>query len=142
MIQHEIKPSILLSIFKRKGGEGLLTRIIYESNDQTYVNQLALLEPTESALICCRQDESNWVLLTDKRILEQKGAALFSLYFTEMADVTLALRGEQTENGPPKGNFTRLKLKDKQDKEYIISVEAGASFQGLLQVLHYIIGKK
>lgn len=139
---NEIKPSILLSIFKRKGGEGLLTRIIYESNNQAYVNQLALLEPAENALICCKQDESNWILLTDKRIVEQKGAVFFSLYFADMADVTLALRGEHVDNVSHKGNFTRLKLKDKQGKEYIISVEAGASFQGLLQVLHYIVGKK
>lgn len=38
------KASILLSIFKRKGGEGVLTKIITDENKADYLQQLMLLD--------------------------------------------------------------------------------------------------
>lgn len=59
------KSSILLSIFKRKGGEGVLTKIVNINNKFNYL----ALDEGEQALILYDQNGENWLLLTDNCII-------------------------------------------------------------------------
>lgn len=45
------KSSIYISVFKRKGGEGLKTKIINDTNKQQYENLFSELEDNEYPLI-------------------------------------------------------------------------------------------
>lgn len=62
---------MLLSIFKQKGWEGAVTKIINDDNKLNFLNQIALLEAQEQPLLCFKQDELNWLLITSNLILIQ-----------------------------------------------------------------------
>jgi hypothetical protein len=137
----QIKTSILLSIFKRKGGEGPMTRIVTEQNKPQYAYQFALLDENEGLLICFKEDDMNWIALTDGRLLgEQKGMRL-SIPYSELSSVDLALMSEFKNNVKSKLDFTRLNLVTLQGNTYSITVEQGLSFRGIFQVLHHLASK-
>lgn len=132
------KSSVLLAIFKRKGGEGLFTKIITAENKQNYLNQLAFLKEDEKALLCFKENDWNWLLLTDDKILKEEAGVRISIPFSELTEVNLALK-EEFENGiVNKECFTCLELRDLKGNRYIISLEKGNPFQGIFQILHYI----
>ncbi len=94
------KSSIWLSIFKRKGGEGLFTRIITDQNRSCFLDQLSLIEENEKPLLCYWQDDSNWLLISNKRILQEKaGSRLYlHLHLSDLKRVDFALREELQNN--------------------------------------------
>lgn len=132
------KSSILLSIFKRKGGEGLLTKVVTDENKVNYSNQLVLLEEDENALLVYKEDALNWLLLTNKRIIEERAGLKLAIYFSELKDVNIALKEEFNDRVINQEDFTRLLLKDEKENSFLVKVEKGKPFQGLYQVLHHI----
>lgn len=131
--------SVLLSIFKRKGGEGLLTKIITDANKVDYLNQLLLLKESENALLCYKEDELNWLLLTTNRILEEKAGINLSIPFSELLEVNLAVQEEFEDKITSKEDFTRLVLRNRQGGRYLIKLEKGKPFQGIYQMLHHLV---
>jgi hypothetical protein len=134
----KIKSSTLISIFKRKGGEGLLTKIVTHKNRINYLNQLELLEENENLLLSFKEDELSYLLLTDKRVLIERVGVKLSIYFPELMDVNIAIQEEFKDNILNKEDFTRLILKDNKGNSYLVKIEKGQSFQGLYQILHHI----
>ena len=132
------KSSVLLSIFKRKGGEGLFTKIITDENKINYFNQLALLEKDETPLICFKEDDLNWLSLTDKRILESRGGVLTIISLLDLIETSLAVQEELKNKVVSKESFTKLALRDNKGKRYILQIEKGEPYQGLYQVFHHI----
>lgn len=132
------KSSVLLSIFKRKGGEGVLTKIINNNNKSDFLNQVVSLRGNEEPLLCFKQDELNWLLLTSNRVLEEKEGVRLSIAFSELVEVNLAMQEEFKDQIMKKEDFTRLVLKDSNGREYIIKSERGKPYQGIYQVLHHI----
>lgn len=132
------KSSILLSIFLRKGGEGILTKIITDENKIDYPNQIVLLRIGEVPLLCFKEDAKNWLMLTNERIIEEQESSQFSLPFSELTEVHLAVQEELKDRVINKHDFTRIALKDRKENKYIIKVEKGNPFRGIYQVLHYV----
>jgi hypothetical protein len=132
------KPSILLSIFKRKGGEGVMTNIISDENKRNYLSQIYALETEELPLLCFKQDELNWLLLTNNRVIEEIEGVKFVMPYSELIEVSLAIQEEFKDNVVNKEDFTRLILKDNFDNRHIIRTEKGKPFQGVYQILHHI----
>jgi hypothetical protein len=132
------KSSVLLSIFRRKGGEGALTKIIDDNNKTEFINQIALLEGEEIPLICFKQDELNWLLISNRRISGKKEGLKLSILFTELVEVNIAMHEEFKDRITNKENFTRLALKDRSGRKYIIKCEKGEPYRGVYQVLYYI----
>lgn len=130
--------SILLSIFKRKGGEGCLTKIVNDNNKKDYKAQLTQLINNEEALVLYKQDELNWLLLTNVRVIQENEGALFSLDYSKLLQVNIALQEEFDERILNKQEFTLLWIKDNNNEKYLIKIERGAPFQGVYQILHYI----
>lgn len=133
------KLSILLSIFNRKGGEGELTKIISEDNKQNFLNQISTLAVKEQPFLCFKQDEINWLLLTNIRIIQEREGVRLVIPYSELIEVSLAMQDEFNDRVVNKKDFTRLVLKDSSDKKYIIRTEKGEPFQGIYQILHHIV---
>lgn len=129
------KSSILLSIFRRKGGEGALTKIINNNNKFNY----SVLEEEEQALILYDQGGENWLLLTNNRILEKKEKRLLSIYYCNLLNVRPAIEYEFRMGVMNKEEFTYLYVENYKYDGYILKVEQGQPYQGVYQVLHYII---
>lgn len=141
MDQNHISPSILFSIFKRQGGEGNLTKIINEENRADYFDQLLYLEQDESAIICYRKDEMNWLLLTTRRIINKFGKSDIIIPYLELAHVGIAIQEEFKDNIKNKDEFSRIEVKDINGKKTILQLERGKPFQGIYQILHHLKNK-
>lgn len=133
------KSSILLSIFKRNGGEGSLTKIITDDNKLNFLDQIALIKPEEQALLCYKQDELNWLLITNSQIIEEKKGVRLVLGYSELTEVTPAIQEEFKNKVFNKEDFTHLIFKDCLGRKHIIKFEKGQPYQGIYQMLHYII---
>lgn len=129
----------LLSIFKRKGGEGVMTKIISDDNKPDFLNQMSSLEAEEQPLLCFKLGELNWLLLTSNRIIEEREGVRFEMLYSELIAVSPAIQEEFKDRVVNKEGFTRLVLKDSSDKRYIIRTEKGKPFQGIYQILHHIV---
>lgn len=133
------KSSILLSIFKRQGGEGILTKIIRDDNKLNFLNQIGLLNADEQPLLCFKQDELNWLLITNNRIVEEKeGVIRLAIPYSELVEVSLAMQEEFKDRVMNKEDFTRLILQDSTGRKYTIKSEKGKPYQGIYQILHHI----
>lgn len=133
------KPSVLLAIFRRKGAEGTKTRIIHEDNKFFYPHQMSFLLDEEQPLVCFREDDANWVLITGDRVIASTKGNILSLPYTELTRVNLALQEEHKDNKTPV-NFTRLILTMRNGESHIITVEKGKPYQGIFQLLHFAAG--
>jgi hypothetical protein len=134
-------PRILLSIFKRRGAEGLKTKIIEKSNKIAYSGLLSKLEAEEKPLIICYWNNSNWILLTSIKLLVNDEGVKSSIFYDNIIRVIPALEEEFEHGVTDKTQFTRLKIEDKNHKAYILKLETGSPFQGIYQVLHFIISR-
>ena len=86
------KSSIYISIFKRKGGEGLKTKIINDNNKKQYESLFLGLENNETPLIVFFENMQNWFLLTDLRILFCNEEVISNLKNTDIIEVRPAIQ--------------------------------------------------
>ncbi len=139
MEEFKNRSSILISIFNRKGGEGVMTKIVRDSNKPDFQNQISLLDKEEQPLLCFKKDELNWLLITSSRIIGDEEGVKFIIPYSQLIEVKLAMEQEFKNRTMNKGNFTRLALKDNSDRTYLIKLEKGPPYQGIYQILHYIV---
>ncbi|WP_265130973.1 hypothetical protein [Chryseobacterium oranimense] len=132
------KSSIYISTFKRKGGEGLKTKIITDTNRKQYENLFVELGDNEHPLIVYFENIQNWVLFTDLRILfSNEGAGAF-FNISDIIEVTPAIEEEFKNKVINKEEFTRLKVKTRNNDYFICKLEPGLPYQGFYQMLHFI----
>jgi hypothetical protein len=140
MKNKQYNPLTLLSIFRRKGGEGARTKVIDEYNRINYLPQMEILEIGEKPLICYNQEEERrWILLTDLRIVEKTSRGISSILYSELVEVNIAMNEEYKVNEFNKANFTFLHLKNIAGEKFLIQLEKGKPYQGIYQLLHYIM---
>ena len=132
MGKSELKSSILLSIFRRKGGEGHFTKIIDSGEIQGQ---------EEQPLLSFRQDDSNWTTITNTRVFGENEGVKLSIPFVDLVDVLPAFKQEFKDRITNMNDFTRLALSIRNGDTCIIKVEKGAPYQGFLQVLHFAVSK-
>lgn len=132
------KSSVYLSIFKRKGGEGDYTKIVNDENKSQYSDLLSRLIENENPLIVCFKNILNWFLLTNSRILILNEGRFDVFNNFDIVEVRPALEEELRDRVNNKENFTRLKIKIKNNEEVVLSLEKGKSYEGIHQVLHFI----
>jgi hypothetical protein len=132
------KSSTYISIFKRKGGEGLNTKIIKDANNKDYNNLFTRLEENEKPLLIYFLNLLNWFLLTNNRVLiSNEGQSTF-LYLTDIIEVRPALQEEMNDRISDKQKFTRLKIRMKNGDSFVCKLEQGQPYEGIYQVLHFI----
>ncbi|MDR2274874.1 MAG: hypothetical protein LBF27_28455 [Sphingobacterium sp.] len=132
------KSSIYISIFKRKGGEGLNTKIIKEANNKDYDSLFTRLEENEKPLLVYFLNLLNWFLLTNNRLLMSIDGQSKFLYLADIIEVRPALQEEMNDRIIDKQKFTRLKIKMKDGECFICKLEQGQPYEGIYQVLHFI----
>ncbi|WP_345989857.1 hypothetical protein AAEU33_19830 [Chryseobacterium sp. Chry.R1] len=132
------KSSIYLSIFKRKGGEGIKTKIINRDNENQFKALFSNLSDQEKPLITFFENISNWILLTNNRIIINKQDSFSFVKIDEIIEVVPALKEELKNGIYQKNNFTKLKLGLKNNDNVILDLEQGLPYKGLYQVLHFI----
>lgn len=133
--------SILISIFKRKGGEGECTKILNDSNSENYKQLLIELETNEKELILHYKNKLNWLLLTNKHIWFCKSGLKSKIMNEDIMNVSPALKEEFKDKIMSKNKFTRLNLTDKYLKNHILILEKGQPYEGVYQVLHFLATK-
>ena len=136
------KSSIYISIFKRKGGEGLKTKIVNETNVKDYNDLFSKLEENEKPLLLYFVNLLNWFLLTNSRILMLNEGIFSFLNLADIIEVRPALQEEMNDRITDKKKFTRLKVKTRNDEYFICKLEQGAPYEGIYQVLHFIANSR
>lgn len=134
-MEEKDKSSILISIFKRKGSEGQFTKIVEDNSKSRYSDLLSSLEQGEKGLIVYYRDALDWLLLTNRRVLTSSKIMILN---SDIVEVSPALQEEFKDMVTNKNRFTRLLVKDKNNKTYILSLEMGNPYEGFYQVLHFI----
>ena len=133
------KSSTLISIFKRKGGEGKHTKIFNGEEHGKYDSLLSLpLLDHEKRLIICYLDSSNWVILTNKRLFYKKNNSVKAIDNENVKKVNLALEVEFRDGVKNKKEFTRLFLQDREGQNHLLVLEKGPPYEGFYQVLHFL----
>ena len=129
------KSSILLSIFKRKGGVGEKTSILNDVS--VYKEKYDLLE-TEKIIIEYYNDKTEWALVTNLSLHFCYESQSHSIELSNLKEVKPAMI-EELRNGILNANdFTKLRLIDSKGKSYLMSVEEGEPYKGFYQVLSFI----
>ncbi|MCQ9635585.1 hypothetical protein MP477_11505 [Chryseobacterium sp. WG23] len=132
-----VKKTILESLFNRKGGEGIKTRLI-KNNTSLLTNINYKIKENETPILIYFIDDESWMLFTDVKIAFNKKNQLLELEYNNLTHVKPAL-SEEIKNGVTKAdNFTRLLLTFNNKSSLIIDVEKGPPYKGIYQMLHYI----
>lgn len=127
---------LILSVFKRKGGEGDNTKIITEKNISLYINLYKnILEEYENGLIIYFQSNEKWVLYTNKRIIRWDNDSYKSLFYSEMSPLNLQLgvlaKIQYSKSLP----VIQYNLKDVKGNSYNLKIEGGEPFKGIFQII-------
>lgn len=131
------RASIILSIFKRKGGEGVFTKIVTDM-DYQYHELGQYLTDNEKLLIVCHRDNLNWISLSNNRIIISSDGNISSILYTNIKYVKLALEEEYKNGVKDKNRFSLLKI-GSPDREYVLDFEEGKPLAGIYQVLHFLV---
>jgi len=132
------KSSTYLSIFKRKGGEGLNTKIIKDASNEEHNSLFTRLEENEKPLLLYFLNLSNWFLLTNNSILMSNEGQSVCLPYIDIIEVRPALQEEMNDRILDKQKFTRLKIKMRNGAYFVCKLEQGLPYEGIYQVLHFI----
>ncbi len=138
----KLKSSILLSIFRRKGGEGLYTEVITDKNKFKYALILSSLKDDEEGLIIYFKNELNWFLLSNQRIVITQQVITTVISNDDIVEVSLDLAGQAEDRIINKAEFTRLIVSDIRNRKHKIQLEKGDPYWGIFQVLSFISQKR
>ena len=128
--------SIIVSVFKRKGGEGEFTKVVTSNSDYSVIN--AHLHTDEKGLIIDYRNDLDFTLLTNKRIIAVRQNGVTIVSYAHLEKVVFPMVAEYNEWVKNKFDYTKIQLIDADNKEYIIAVEKGKPWQGFYQTLHFI----
>lgn len=129
--------SVILAVFKRKGGEGEFTKIITEENRNNFDEQLSLIEKGERPLICYKQGEFDWLLLTDKKIMYKEGDVRVIIPHSAIVHVGMAIEEERKANTKNSALFTMLELYTVSGEKFILKTEVGKSYLAMLYAIRF-----
>ncbi|MCT4581763.1 MAG: hypothetical protein N4A35_10125 [Flavobacteriales bacterium] len=132
--------SVLSSIFKRKGAEGDYTKII-NSNTETQNLKIDLNSNEKAEVLFLK--EKSFLLITDKRVLYNDHIHnMVEFSHESILKVKIALEEEYKIGNMNTDNFTKIKIIDNKEYDYIVEIEKGKPYNGIYQVLHFIASKK
>ncbi len=116
-----------------------MTKIISDDNKSDFLHQQTFLQKDEQPLLCFKQNESTWLLITTGRIIEERNGATLLIPYSDLVKVDIALYEEYKDGIMNTMDFTRLILIDIHGRNHIIKLEKGEPYKGIFQILHYVI---
>ncbi len=136
-MENDDKSNIYLSIFKRKGGEGVNTKINEKTN--FFFEEKNFLEGEKILLSSEMNVKDEIILFTNKRvIILNKNSIISELDFVNIIDVKPAILEEYNEGIRNTIDFTKIKIFMKDESISILKIESGEPYNGVFQMLHYI----
>ena len=136
-MENDDKSNIYLSIFKRKGGEGVNTKINEKTN--FFLEEKNFLEGEKILLSSEMNVKDEIILFTNKRvIILNKNSIISELDFVNIIDVKPAIQEEYNEGIRNTIDFTKIKIFMKDESISILKIESGEPYNGVFQMLHYI----
>jgi len=140
MKKGESLKKILISIFKRKGGEGERTFLfdnLSPENKNLISNTLSEVNENEYTVLVYLKDVDNHFIITTDRIIEKKDGR--KLYFSyaelNLASTNLSVQYKLGIKSKKEFNVITLKF---DNTEYNLIVEPENPYWGLLNVLRYL----
>jgi len=130
--------SILTSIFKRKGGEGILTKLVDKENIDECISQEITFSNEEYPILRFKKNNLNWLLFTNEKIIYKKNETLLVILLSNLLEVNIAMKEEMKDGIVNIEEFTKLNLEDNEKYIFLIEIEKGLPYQGIYQMLHYI----
>lgn len=94
--------------------------LVLEKAGQDYKAQLEGLAPGEKAVIIYRNDDNDWTLLTQRRIIMVKDATRLELLYEDIAHVTYAMQEEAQAAPASFKGISKLALIGKNGTRYVI----------------------
>ena len=131
---------ILIKKFGGNKSEGIYTKIITDENKQDYEELLHYLETDETPLIVCRFTLSDWTLLTTERIPSMNSEDLRIMNLAELVYSNIDMPAEIASGARSLADFSKIVLRDVNNKTFTITIEKRYPFGGFLQVLTSIRG--
>jgi|SRR5581483_3052594 len=128
-----------VSIFRRKGGDGVRTRL-FENFDSTQQRLLCVelnLRKSELPVIASIPDSRNWFVLTTERLAWSIEGKRQDLPVGKIRDATADLRQLQRDRRS-KLDMSQLQIVTMEGNKYTIELEAGHSLNGTWNVLKNI----
>ena len=128
-----MKISILRSIFLRKGGEGIATRLVAWDADEVKEKIGILLDKDkgEKSFLFYDESETRWVFLTNLRAIVNQREKQFDIWFENVETARLIVR-------PQKKYWDTFIVKSKLKGDIVIKLESGGPFWGLYNVFRFI----
>ncbi len=132
-----VNKTILESIFNRKGGEGIKTKLI--KNDDNLLTRISYdVKEQETPILIYFVDNESWMLFTDAKIIYNRRNQQLELEYNTIIHVKPAL-SEEIKNGVTKADdFTKLLVTFNDNSSLIIDTEKGLPYKGIYQMLHHI----
>lgn len=140
MKKGESLKKLLISIFKRKGGEGKNTFLfdnISSNNQELISSTLKDIEENEYGVLVYLVDENNHFIITTKRIIEKNNGIIISLNHSELKLADISLLKQYKIGAKSKKGFEIITLKF-TNNEHDLMVEPDNPYWGLLNVLRYL----
>ncbi|SHL98345.1 hypothetical protein [Mucilaginibacter sp. OK098] len=134
------KIPIVLKKFGGSESQGVYTKIITDENKHEYEELQHFLEGDEIPLIVCRFNASDWTMLTTKRILSMNSEGLRIMNLAELVYSNIDMPGEVAHGAKGWADFSKIILRDVNNKTFTLTIEKGYPFGGFLQVLTSIRG--
>lgn len=132
------KSSTLLSIFKRKGGEGLFTKVISKDNLPKYHELFYNYFEDEVPIIAQYTDENYWIIFTNRRLILCESSIITYIGFETINKVSApvfreAMMGIRDVNG-----FSLIELQTKDKQKYTLKTECGLPYTGIFHMLQFL----
>jgi hypothetical protein len=135
-----LSKSVLLSIFRQKGGPGSNTLPFdeFSLSVQSHLrSQLPLLDGEEPALVSFK-DPSEWVLVTTQRLVWSNKGRVMRIALSDIEDVTVDLKADAEMGARTKQDLSHLIVKTSAGEIHTLTIESGPSFFALWNVLKHV----
>jgi hypothetical protein len=123
------------SIFQRKGGDGVYTRLVdnMDAGQRSTLLTAIKLRTTELPVIGSLRGPNNWLILTTERLVWTVAGDRHEIDVQAVRDASMDLK--QLENSQSKLEARTLRVATLEGDEYTIEVEPGQPLSGTWNVL-------
>jgi hypothetical protein len=131
--------SVLLSIFRRKGGPGPNTLPFdgFPTHIQHHLMSQSSLLAGEEPVLASFRDPSEWVLVTTQRLVWSSKAGVMRIALLAIEDVTVDLKANAEMGARTKKDLSQLIVKTAGRETHRLTIEPGPSFFAVWNVLKY-----
>lgn len=135
--------SVLRGIFRRKGKGTERTNFPEElrADLQQRLETAVVLDSGEEPVVASFPDEDGWVLITTSRLISYREGGRFELASEMIAGAKTDRVAENRRGVSRKSDFQYLRVLTLDGNEIELTVESGAPFSGLWNLLEMIGGR-